>query len=148
MFGNTMISGQRIVIDTNVLVSGLRSRNGASFHLLSRLPARHFQVFVTVPLVMEYVDVLSREGMVPLPIAAIDDVLDMICRVAIQQQVHFLWRPQLRDAKDEMVLEAAVNARAHFLITHNLADFGAAKQFDVRPVTPREFLNRLDGVIP
>ncbi len=145
IMGDTMRKPRRIVIDTNVLVAGLRSRNGASFELLSRLTASQFELFLTVPLAMEYADVLTRPGMVPLPAHAIESFLDMICKLAIQQEVHFLWRPQLRDAKDELVLEAAVNAGAHFLVTHNLADFGPAHRFDVRPVTPGQFLDLLDG---
>ena len=137
----------KIVLDTNVLVAGLRSRNGASFQLLSRLTSRQFEIHLTVPLAMEYEDVLHRSGLVPLPVHAIDAVLDMVCAVAIKQDVHFLWRPQLRDPKDELVLEAAVNASADFLITHNLRDFAVSKRFAVRVITPGQFLKRLDGEI-
>ena len=137
-----------IVIDTNVLVAALRSRRGASFQLLSRLTQRQFDVFITVPLLMEYEDVLHRPGLLALPEHAIDAVLDMICAVAHKQTVHFLWRPQLRDPKDELVLEAAVNARADFLITHNLRDFEPSRRFALQLVTPGQFLNILDGVHP
>lgn len=138
----------QIVLDTNVLVAGLRSRNGASFQLLSRLASQQFGLHLTVPLAMEYEDVLHRPGLLPLSVAAIDAVLDMVCAVAIQQDVHFLWRPQLRDPSDELVLEAAVNASADFLVTHNLRDFAAADRFAVQVVTPDQFLKRLDGETP
>jgi putative PIN family toxin of toxin-antitoxin system len=137
----------KIVLDTNVLVAGLRSRNGASFQLLSRLTTTQFSLHLTVPLAMEYEDVLHRPGLVPLPEDAIDAVLDMVCAVAIKQEVHFLWRPLLRDPNDELVLEAAVNASADFLVTHNLRDFTASNRFAVRVVTPAQFLKRLDGEI-
>lgn len=135
----------RIVIDTNVLVAGLRSRRGASFQLLAMLPAARFRLIVTVPLVMEYADVLTRPGMVPLPVKAVDAVLDMICREAVQQDVHFLWRPQLRDPKDEMVLEAAVNGRADYLVTHNLADFAGCRFDGLHIVTPGQFIRIIEG---
>ncbi len=93
------------VLDTNVLVAGLRSRNGASFKLLSQLDKGAYELFLTVPLVMEYEDVLLREGMVPLARQDVDAFLDMVCHVATAQEIHFLWRPQLRDPKDELVLE-------------------------------------------
>lgn len=143
-----MKSQPQIVLDTNVLVSGLRSRNGASFQLLSRLTSRQFGLHLTVPLAMEYEDVLHRPGLLPLPVAAIDAVLDMVCAVAIPQEVHFLWRPQLRDPSDELVLEAAVNASADFLVTHNLRDFAACSRFAVQVVTPGQLLKRLDGETP
>ena len=135
----------QIVLDTNVLVAGLRSRNGASFELLRRLPTGQYRLHLTVPLAMEYEDVLHRSGLLPLPVDAIDAVLDMVCAVAVQQQVHFLWRPQLRDPRDELVLEAAVNASADYLVTHNLRDFAAAGGFAVQVVTPGQFLKLLDG---
>ena len=86
----------KIVIDTNVLVAGLRSRNGASFQLLNRLTLKKFELHLTVPLAMEYEDVLHRPGLLSLPPHAVDAVLDMVCAVAFKQDVHFLWRPQLR----------------------------------------------------
>ncbi|MBS0513667.1 MAG: putative toxin-antitoxin system toxin component, PIN family [Proteobacteria bacterium] len=140
-----MIRPPRTVFDTNVLVAGLRSRRGASFRLLEMIRTRRFQLCVTVPLVMEYDDVLARPGMVPLSSAAVDAVLDMVCREAVQQAVHFLWRPQLRDPKDELVLEAAVNARAAYLVTHNVRDFEACRFHGLEIVTPGQFLAVLEG---
>ena len=135
----------KIVLDTNVLVAGLRSRKGASFQLLSRLTSSQFELHLTVPLAMEYEDVLHRPGLLSLPVDAIDAVLDMVCAVAFKQDVHFLWRPQLRDPSDELVLEAAVNASADFLITHNLRDFVAGSRFAAQIVTPGQFLKQLGG---
>ena len=134
----------KVVVDTNVLVAALRSRRGASFRLLSLLRARRYELCVTVPLVMEYADVLGRPGMVPMNQAQVDAVIDMICREAHQQTVHYLWRPQLRDPKDEMVLEAAVNARADFLVTHNGRDFASARFRGLAVVTPAAFLAHLE----
>ena len=52
-------------------------------------------------------------------------------------KTHFLWRPQLRDPGDEMVLEAAVNGRADALVTFNLRDFGSApSRFGVELLLP------------
>ena len=136
----------QIVLDTNVLVAGLRSRNGASFELLRRLPTGQYRLHLTVPLAMEYEDVLHRSGLLPLPVDAIDAVLDMVCAVAVQQPVHFLWRPQLRDPRDELVLEAVVNASADYLVTHNLRDYQAAWQNGGQtPAYVRQFADWLAG---
>ena len=140
-----MIKLPKVVLDTNVLVAGLRSRRGASFQLLQGLTSKQFELCLTVPLAMEYEDVLRRPGLLPLPVAAIDAVLDMVCAVAFKQDVHFLWRPQLRDPSDELVLEAAVNASADFLITHNLRDFVASARIALQVVTPGRFLKLLEG---
>ena len=57
---------------------------------------------------------------------------------------HFLWRPQLRDPNDEMVLEAAVNGGAAALVTFNVRDYGsAAPQFGVAVLLPREAIARI-----
>ena len=97
------------MLDTNVLVAGLRSRQGASFALLSMAGTGVYEHVVTVPLVMEYEDVLFRTDMVPLTASAVQDVIDYLCATGVKQSVHFLWRPCLPDARDDMVFEAAVN---------------------------------------
>ncbi|MFT7723689.1 MAG: putative toxin-antitoxin system toxin component, PIN family [Roseateles sp.] len=138
----------RIVIDTNVLVAALRSRIGWSFDLLSRLGLGQFQPVVSVPLVMEYEAVLLRPGLVPVPPQAVHDLLDYLCAVAVRQTVHFLWRPQLPDAKDDMVLEAAVNGQCNSIVTWNVRDFAAATPFGIDIVTPQQFLAALQGETP
>ena len=137
-----------IVLDTNVLIAGLRSRNGASFQLLSLVGESAFELNVSVPLVLEYEEVAKRESRaLGLTDAEIDDVLDYLCAVATHREIYFLWRPVLRDAADDMVLEVAVEAGCDIVVTHNVRDFAGAERFGVRALTPGEFLKRI-GVIP
>ena len=138
----------RCVLDTNVLVAALRSSRGASFELLRRVPLGYFTLSVSVPLVMEYAEVLARPGLVPVTGAAVAAVLDMVCAHSDPQPIHFLWRPQLTDPNDEMVLEAAVNSGAAFLVTHYVGDFTPASRFGVKVVTPAQFLLHLEGDKP
>jgi len=72
----------QIVLDTNVLIAGLRSRRGASFELLSRLGGEAFEINVSVPLVLEY-EAVAREHARELGLthADVDDVLDYLCAV-------------------------------------------------------------------
>jgi predicted nucleic acid-binding protein len=130
----------RIVIDTNVLVAGLRSKQGWSFALLQAVGTGVFEHVVTVPLVMEYEAVLLRPGMVPLNKKAVTDVVDYLCASGIAQDVHFLWRPKLPDANDDMVLEAAVNGGCGAVVTHNVRDFAAATTLGVLALTPAQFM--------
>lgn len=134
----------RIVIDTNVLVAGLRSRRGASFELIRRAGTGEFEHAVTVPLVMEYEDVLLRPGMVPLPASAVQAVIDYLCSTGIAQPVHFLWRPLLPDAKDDMVIEAAAGAGCGQIVTFNVRDFAPAASLGVAALRPAEFLELLE----
>ena len=135
----------RIVIDTNVIVAGLRSRAGASFQLIDQISSKTFEPAVSVPLLMEYESVLLRNGMVPVSAAQVNDLLDYICSVAHFQEIHYLWRPTLPDPKDDLVLELAVNAEAETIVTHNIRDFRGSEMFGVRVETPRQFLLRLKG---
>lgn len=138
-----MVAPPKIVIDTNVLVSALRSRAGWSFDLVSRIGMGQFRHVVTVPLVMEYEDVLHRPGMVRVSAAKVEDILDYICSTALRQRVHFLWRPKLQDIKDDMVLEAAVNGQCQYIVTWNVRDFAAASDLGLRVLSPDIFLSQL-----
>jgi putative PIN family toxin of toxin-antitoxin system len=134
----------RVVLDTNVLVAALRSRRGASFQLISRIGTPEFEIAVSVPLIFEYEDALIRHlAATPLEESDVRDLIDYICSVAIQQDVFFLWRPQLKDPGDDLVLELAVAANCNAVITHNVRDFVGARRFGVRVLSPGEFLNEL-----
>ena len=100
-----------------------------------------FEHAVTVPLVMEYEAVLLRPGVVPLEVAMVQDVIDYLCATGIHQDIHFLWRPKLPDPKDDMVLEAAVNAGCDAIVTHNQRDFASAAGLGVQVLTPEQFMN-------
>ena len=143
--GDTM-SGPRIVVDTNVLVAGLRSRRGVAFRLLSEIGKGRFEIALSVPLVLEYEDALLRQEVANLGQADVDAVLDYLCKVAHLQQIFFLWRPLLPDPKDDMLLELAVAARCRAIITYNVRDFTGADKFGVSVLEPAPFLSRV-GVL-
>jgi len=133
-----------IVVDTNVIVAALRSRRGASFRLLMLLGSQAFQVHVSVPLVLEYEDAAKRlVGEIPLTGQDVDDILDYICSVAEHHELFYLWRPQLHDPEDDMVLELAVAAHCDFIVTYNARDFSGTDRFGVKVLTPKEFLLRI-----
>jgi predicted nucleic acid-binding protein len=94
---------------------------------------------VSVPLMMEYQAVLSRQehldaaGLSP---AEAGEMLAAIASVAVRVRLGYLWRPMLRDPDDEMVLETAVNGAADYLCTLNTRDFGPAKDFGIGVVNP------------
>lgn len=134
----------RVVIDTNVLVAGLRSQRGASFALLSRLGGPEFLPVMSPPLCFEYEDVLARPGMVP-GFTTVDaaDFVDYITSVSEECRVYFLWRPWLPDPKDDLVLEVALAGSASHVITHNVRDFAGADSLGIAVVTPDQFLKLL-----
>ena len=111
----------RVVIDTNILVSALRSQRGASFRLLQKLGSARFQPIISPPLCLEYEDVLRRPELVPgFTEQDIGDFLDYILSESLECRIHFLWRPHLPDPKDDLVLELALAGNAPFIIIHNV----------------------------
>ncbi len=132
----------KIVIDTNVLVAALKSRNGASYKLLEALQGENYLPCLSVPLFVEYESVLKRLGLLPhLQEADVDAVLDYLLSRASIQQIFFLWRPFLKDPKDDLVLEAAFAAQCQYLVTFNLRDFqGVEESFGIKVLTPKDFL--------
>lgn len=135
---------QRVVIDTCVFVSALRSSRGASHRLVSLVGTGSFEITLSVPLVLEYEDVAKRLGdATALSHAEIDDVIDYLCSAAHLQEIHFLWRPVLRDARDDHVLELAVEAGCETIVTHNVRDFEGCEHFGIEAVRPGEYLRRI-----
>jgi putative PIN family toxin of toxin-antitoxin system len=138
----------QIVIDTNVIVAGLRSRRGRAFKLLILINTGQFDIHLSIPLVLEYTEVLLRElPNLYLSREEVDDLIDFYCAVGVQHEIFFLWRPFLRDPKDDMVLELAVKAGCESIITYNTRDFAGVEQFGLSLLEPSEFL-RLIGKLP
>lgn len=135
----------RIILDTSVLVAAARSRNGASFQLLSMLPSHDFEIALTVTLYTEWQAVLTRPEHLPPGVSADTALafLRYLASLAHLQDVHFLWRPFLRDPDDDMVLECAVASGSQFIVTHNVRDFRRATELKVQAIKPAEFLNLL-----
>ena len=137
----------RIVLDTNVVVAGLRSNRGASYQLLAEVGRGTVQVALSVPLVLEYEDALARStAETGLKSDNVDAVLDFFCSVGHLQRVFYLWRPFLPDPSDDMVLEVAVAAQCDALVTHNTRDFVGAERLSVKVLTPVALLRQI-GVV-
>jgi putative PIN family toxin of toxin-antitoxin system len=139
----------RAVLDTNILVAGLSSQLGASFVLLTHALNQCFELVASPALWLEYEDVLKRREIMHLHgLAAsdVDDILNTLAQVVTPVQSHFLWRPQLRDPNDEMVLEAAVNGQANYLVTLNGRDFEmATTRWQIKLMAPGLFLRLLEN---
>jgi putative PIN family toxin of toxin-antitoxin system len=137
----------RLVLDTSVVTSAMRSRLGASNALVLRGLRGGFRMLATPPLFLEYEDVLFRpeQRLVHgLTIEKIDVFLSELSAVIEPVEIHYRWRPQVSDPGDEMVLEAAINGRADALVTHNIRHFAqAAPRFGLTVLTPKEALKEI-----
>ena len=144
-YGTIYGTMKTFVIDTNVFISALISRRGASFKLLNNVGRGFFNIAISVPLILEYEDVTKRMigSRIMLSGQDIDDIIDYLCSIAIPTTIYYLWRPTLNDVKDDMVLETAVAAGCQHIVTYNISDFREAQRFGIQPVTPVQILDSL-----
>lgn len=132
----------RLVLDTNVLVTALCNQDGASHLLIRWVLADKIILSASPALWLEYEAVIKRPEIRlrhGIAVENLDIVLDTLAAHVEPVHLSYLWRPQLRDPNDEMVLETALNAGADALVTFNTKDFAAAvKRFNLRLLTPSE----------
>ncbi len=137
----------RLVFDTDVVVAALRSDRGASRQLLLAAFNGRVEMLVSVPLVLEYEAVLTRPQLlkdVEMTIRDAGAVLDAILAIAVPVEMRFLWRPQLKDPSDEMVLETAVNGNAGHLATFNLRHLrDGAALFGIEAAVPGKIWRKI-----
>jgi putative PIN family toxin of toxin-antitoxin system len=136
---------RRIVLDTNVLVSAMRSRRGRSNKLVALIGSETFGLVISVPLVLEYEDAALRQidALVYTP-DEVREIIDFLCWAGEATPIYYLWRPFLPDPKDDLVLEAAVAGRCDTIVTFNQRDFKGVDKFGLQIRTPRAFLEELE----
>lgn len=135
----------QVIIDTNVLVSAIRSKNGASHKLLLLLGEdKRWQLNLSNQLFLEYLEKVHKHGSsLGYEKQGLDDFLDYICSVAVERKTFFSWRPFLPDPEDEFILDLAIASNADYIITYNKRDFVGVSGFGISVLTPLEFLKVL-----
>jgi putative PIN family toxin of toxin-antitoxin system len=133
----------RVVLDTNVIVAALQSGTGASNAILRELGTGKFTHVYSNALLYEYEEVMLRLNL--LSVAQLETFLTFFVQQGEAAMIYLRFRPQLKDPKDEHILELAVNARAAYIVTFNLKDFGPARHFGIRATLPKDFLTLMKG---
>lgn len=137
----------RFVLDTNVVVAALRSTRGASAAVLRAVRRGQGTMLLSTPLLLEYEAICKAQPHLEasgLSADEVDIVLNVLVARSERVEPTYRWRPQLRDAGDELVLEAAANGRADALVTFNARDFaGAAPRFGLELMGPEDLLRRI-----
>lgn len=135
------------MLDTNVIVAATRGPTGASAALLMAARRSEVTLLASVALALEYeatCQLAEHRLAAGLDLDGVEIFIDAVLAMVEPVETHFLWRPQLRDPADELVLEAAVNGRAEALVTFNRRDFGAVPVgFGIDVLTPAEAIRRI-----
>jgi putative PIN family toxin of toxin-antitoxin system len=109
-----------VVIDTNVILSGLKSKKGCSYKLLDFISQDKVTFSISVPLILEYESILLKfKDTIGLTVRDIRDFIDYLCKVGNQTKIYYLWRPILKDPFDDHILEVAVNSESKYIITQS-----------------------------
>ena len=114
------------MLDTCVVVSALRSRNGASNRILRLALLGELPAVCHYKLLSEYRDVLYRmvrRGDLTFSLAQVEHFLAALVMAVEEVEVRYLWRPNLPDEADNFVYEAAFAVSPATIITHNVRDF-------------------------
>jgi putative PIN family toxin of toxin-antitoxin system len=135
------------VIDTNVVVSAMRSPQGASAALLIAARRDRIVLLANVALALDYEATchLAEHRLASgLDLDQVGIFVDTVIAMCEPVESHFIWRPQLRDPGDELVLEAAVNGHADAIVTFNRRHFGVVpRRFGIELLMPAEALRRI-----
>src|SRR5260370_39969250 len=109
-----------LILDTSVLIAGLRSSLGASYALLGLVGSERFSVGLTAALVLEYEAVCMRSlDVLGLTADDVRELLDYFCRVGKLAAVRFRVRPSVADPDDALALEAAIATASEWMVAGN-----------------------------
>jgi len=133
-----------ITVDTNVIVSALYSKTGASFQIFQLLLDEKLTLALSVQTYFEYYEVLTREENLEklrLAVDDVEDILDLLALMAQKHSIYFLLRPNLMDESDNLFVECAFASNSEYLITSNIGDFesGELKGFPFTVITSGDF---------
>ena len=134
----------RAIIDTNVFLSALWSRQGAAFEIFAEFRRGRWQMVLSNHLLFEYEEVAKRNASeIELTLEDVDDVLDALCVAAEHRQLEPAWIPRLSDPDDEPLLQMAIEAKVPIIVTRNIRHLKPAESFGIEVMQPAEFLAKL-----
>lgn len=134
----------RIVVDTNVLISGLFGmKDSPSSQILQAYLNQKIILIISPAIVEEVAEVINRERVVKLTKMDVRERADFLDKLIERSDVVLakqLLEGVSRDIKDDKFLACAVDAKAEYIVTGD-GDLLVLKKYEgIKIVTPREFL--------
>lgn len=130
----------RVVIDTNVLVSGLLSPYGAAAEIVRMLVAGSLELLYDARIVSEYTEVLSRPKF-SFDKGKVGHLVEFVAHFGVPVSAIPLSK-HLPDPDDEPFLEIVIAGKAECLITGNVVHYPIKSRRKMHVFTPRQFLSR------
>jgi len=135
-----------VVIDTNVWISALISKNGDSRNIIRLAFKDKILPQISTSLFLEYETVMKRhkiQNLCPLTLEEQNDLFQAFLSTCKWNEIFYLWRPNLSDEDDDFLIELAVASNSKVIITENKRDIRSGElKFDFEVLTPKEFLER------
>lgn len=128
----------KIVLDTNVIVSGLLSPFGPAGQIMRQVASGDFIICYDARILTEYRNVLEREKF-PFDSDLIEDLMMQIKSTGELTASKPLTQ-RLPDKDDEPFLEVTLSGNAEYLVTGNLKHYPTEKQANIRILSPAGFL--------
>ena len=137
----------KVVIDTNIWISALISKDGASREII-RLALQDIIVpQISTTLFLEYEAVMKRKsikGLCLLTTVEQEELFNAFLSTCQWNEIFYLWRPNLVDEGDNFLIELAVASNANYIITENIKDIATPElNFDIKVIKPKEFIKRI-----
>jgi len=135
-----------VVIDTNIWISALISKDGVSREIIRQALKEDIFPQISTTLFLEYEAVMKREkiqNLCSLSVSEQEELFQAFLSTCKWNEIFYLWRPNLDDEGDNFLMELAVASNSKVIITDNIKDieFGELK-FDIEVLTPKIFLER------
>ena len=135
-----------VVIDTNVWISALISKDGVSREVIRWALLDKIAPQISTTLFLEYEDVMKREkiqALCSLTIQEQEELFQAFLSTCKWNEIFYLWRPNLTDEGDDFLIELAVASNSSVIITDNIKDIECGElKFDIEVLTPKQFIER------
>jgi len=136
----------KVVIDTNIWISALISKNGVSRDVIRLALTDVIYPQMSTSLLVEYESVMKRKKIQNACTLTVDEQAELFhayLSTCKWNEIFYLWRPNLKDEDDDFLVELAVASHAKVIISENKKDFEASELlFDFEVLTAKEFLER------